>query len=260
MSASTTFIPSAANASAMPKPMPLAPPVTTATLPVSSSMVRTLGSVRDCGMTVNRRILLAARPDGLVTDDCLERVTRSRRRASRTARRWSGCWCSRSTRRTGSGCARRTPTCPAVAHRRRRAGSRARRGRREPARRLQRRATWSSGCPAGRSYWTFDARDRRQRRAARDSRSRTCSASTARRASPRTSACSRSDSRSRARPSSCPARPVASARSPASSRRSRTPARRRHRGHRREVPLGRRGPRLRRVHQLQDRGRRRAPA
>ena len=34
--------------------------------------------------------------------------------------------------------------------------------------------------------------------------------------------------------------------------------RRRDRGHRREVPVGRRGPRLRRVHQLQDRRRRRS--
>ncbi len=38
MSATTTLIPSAANACATARPIPLAPPVTTATLPVSASM------------------------------------------------------------------------------------------------------------------------------------------------------------------------------------------------------------------------------
>ena len=61
-------------------------------------------------MTVNRRILLTARPDGLVTEDCLDRVEEPSADDRPTARRWCGCSASRSTRRTGSGCGRRTRT------------------------------------------------------------------------------------------------------------------------------------------------------
>ena len=92
-------------------------------------------------MTVNRRILLAARPDGLVTEDCLQRVEEPVPAIGDGRGRSSGC-CSLSVDPTNRVWMREEDSyLPAIEHRRRRAGRRDRRGGREPARRLQRRAT-----------------------------------------------------------------------------------------------------------------------
>ena len=168
-------------------------------------------------MTVNRRILLTARPDGLVTEDCLG----PRRGAAARARRRRG---ARPGARALGG-----PDEPDLD---------ARGGLLPPAVALgdvvraaglgevveSRSDGYSAGRPrdgaarAGRTTGRSTPRSRRQRRAAGHPGRGHAEHLRRAPASPRTSGCSRSGSRSRARPSWSRARPAASARSRARSR------------------------------------------
>ena len=90
-SAITTFIPAATNASLMPRPIPLAPPVTNAVLPATSSTRR----AQSPGQEAIARAFPARRPSSTANRSAgtgsSGNAARISSKISRSSSRWSGC-------------------------------------------------------------------------------------------------------------------------------------------------------------------------